>query len=346
MSHRKGLENSLRYVLSRGIAFLSIKRVVDAYPAVPSLLIYHTSLLDEVKRRQTDMATNSYSFIPSTKAQKMQYFSSSHSSQQTVDSPSYSKRASVVFVNDYASSSLNNLAPAANDDYSRLERRASEASTQKEHSGNPSEPPTPKSRTSLTSKLGSRFVRKGKEASLSPPRSSLPTREKSANANQIEPSAPPPTRLQTQEKHQKPSKDEVLKDGFSKVKLRDELQVDFPTNRSAKKSEKMPGKERRKVFQRLADEKVPDEQKFKNRKLKSDYIKGKFGSSVHDDSTDLSTCGTSGGPHSDRRSSFSDFFPPPNDIDIDDNFVDGLIFFAPTSEGTIRELVQKRSPSA
>ena len=293
------------------------------------------------------MATSTSSLITSAKAQKMQYFSNSHASQQTVDSPSYSKRASVVFVNDYALSSLNNLAPAANDDYSRLERSASEASINKDHSGNSPESTVSKSRASFTSKLGSRFVRKGKDASLSPPRTrlTLPSREKSLKANQIEPSAPP-ARLQSQEKDQKSSQEEVLQRGFSKVKLRDELQVDFPTNRSAKKSEKLPGKERRKVFQRLADEKVPDEHKFKNRKLKSDYIKGKFGSSVHDASTDASTCGTFGDSTDDQRSCFSDFFPPPKDIDVDDNFVDGLIFFAPTSEGTIRELVQKRSPSA
>lgn len=312
----------------------------------PLLSKYHLSRSQDDPNRREAMATTSFPLTSSSSnAQKMQYFSGSHTSKQTEDSPSYSKRASVVFVNDYAMSSLNNLAPAANDDYSRLERRASEASTRQEENIKALEQAAPKPRASFTSKLGSRFVRKAKEPSLSPPRTRLPIHEISWKANQVEQSAPH-TRLQTQTKHRKPSDDDALTAGFSKVKLRDELQVDFPTNRSSvKKSEKVPGKERRKVFQRLSDERVPDECKFKNRKLKSDYIKDKFGASIHEYSTDLSTCATLGGSLSDRRGSFTDF-PPVKDNDIDDNFVDGLIFFAPTSESTIRELVQKRSPSA
>lgn len=270
----------------------------------------------------------------------MQYFSSSQSSQQALDSPSSNKRASVVFVNDYAMSSLNNLAPAANDDYTRQERRVSEASIDQ----------LLKVRTGFTAKLGSRFARRGKdiEKSLSPPRSRLPNNERPPKSNQSEQSASStPLQSSSEGKHHKLSRSsqgDLPKAGFSKQRS-DELQVDFPHSRSAKKSEKLPGKERRKVFQRLADEKVPDEHKFKNRKLKADYIKGKFGASISSDTTDLSTCGTMGGSVSDHRSSFSDF-PPCKDIDVDDNFVDGLIFFAPTSENTIRELVQYRSPSA
>jgi hypothetical protein len=281
------------------------------------------------------MATNAPSLIPSSVTQKMQYFSSSHPPQQAVDSPSCSKRASVVFVNDYAMSSLNNLAPAANDDYSRQERSVSEASIDQ----------LLKVRSGFTAKLGSRFARKGKEIekSLSPPRTRLPGHGKPPKTDQIEESASQMP-LQSSSEGSHSSHGDVPKAVFSKPR-RDELQVDFPHRRPSKKSEKMPGKERRKVFQRLADEKVPDEHKFKNRKLKADYITGKFGASIANDSTDLSTCGTLGSSLSDHRSSFSDF-PPCKNNDIDDNFVDGLIFFAPTSENTIRELVQYRSPSA
>ena len=258
------------------------------------------------------------------------------------------KRPSAGFVNDYNISSASNLAPAAVDDrfLNAEEQKKAELKQQEE----------------WAAKISSRFVpvRKSGGISLSPPRTTLPTQERSK----------PPSRADLR-RSKTPSRAD-LRGGFwnqstrflrkirdpslspprttpptqevSQTRLQDGLQVDLHTKHPVEHPEKNKSKDRRKVFQRLSDEKVPEEKKLKNRKLKSDYIESKFGDmffSLSNRRLSESTVTTA------TLGELISEIPPPaikctEDDDIED-FVEGLVFFAPTSENTIRELVRRSS---
>lgn len=235
-----------------------------------------------------------------------------------------SKRASVGFVNDYNVSSVSNLAPAAgsDDEGPRIGRRASRSSTRQEEGGQQVESKGQLEKAMTFARFGSRLIQRAKGIGQSPPRTRHPTQEK---PQIVKTRSVSPLRNPTQIDR-------------SQLRSMDELEVGFPTSRQATKPEKKSSKEKRRVFQRLSEEKVPDEKKFKNRKRSSNYINDKFGSMNFGDSADMpSSLKASAGSISSQRSS-SDF--PPHKNDEDDNFVDGLIFFAPTSEETIRKLVK------
>jgi hypothetical protein len=237
-----------------------------------------------------------------------------------------SKRASVGFVNDYNLSSVSNLAPAAgsDDDGPGIGSKASLSTHRQEEGAQQAESKGQMEKATTLARFGSRLIQRAKGIGQSPSRTRHTTQEK---PQIVKTRSISPMRNPTQIDR-------------SQLRSMDELEVGFPSSRQAQKPEKMSSKEKRRVFQRLSDEKVPDDKKFKNRRRSANYINNKFGSMNFEDSADTpSSLKASAGSISEQRSS-SDFPPLRND-DLDDNFVDGLIFFAPTSEETIRKLVNK-----
>jgi hypothetical protein len=221
----------------------------------------------------------------------------------------YNRRQSAGFVNDYTASAQSNIAPAATESPEAMKIRST--AMQQPASGflqskKPVESigakPSDEWAAPFT-KLSRHFLRraKDKKPSISPPR----TRPLKSPRQAFSHSIPPPA---------------------------------LPK----KKSEGKSAKEKRRIFQKLCDEKLPDYPKARHRKGKSDYIKNKFGAmDFHQSDQTVNTTDTSvslGG-------SFSKV-PSPADIlgnedEFDDDFVNGLIFFAPTSENEIRDLVAK-----
>eukprot|EP00545_Synedropsis_sp_CCMP1620_P005664 CAMPEP_0119013396 /NCGR_PEP_ID=MMETSP1176-20130426/8430_1 /TAXON_ID=265551 /ORGANISM="Synedropsis recta cf, Strain CCMP1620" /LENGTH=238 /DNA_ID=CAMNT_0006966485 /DNA_START=56 /DNA_END=772 /DNA_ORIENTATION=+ len=226
-------------------------------------------------------------------------------------SPMRNKRQSVGFVNDYATSEESNIAPAAT-------------------SSSPNHPKlrnTPPQSGFLQSKKNQHMPStdvKGNDEWTAPF-----TKLSNRFLRRAKESDPSPRRTRPHQPQQ-----EVRNNNT-------------PPKQSKKNPDGKSGKEKRRVFQKLSDEKLPDYQKFKNRKSKSDYIKNKFGAmdcQLSDNTVSTETSLTwSGSVNSD--------FPSAADVlrkeeELDEDFVAGLIYFAPTSETEIRGLVAKRPPAA
>jgi hypothetical protein len=218
-------------------------------------------------------------------------------------------------VNNYTASVQSNIAPAGTDSPEHIKLR--NATVQQHTSGFlQSKKPVGSIRTKTSEEWGaplkqlsSRFTRraKDKEPSISRPR----TRPRQPRQEALSHGIPP--------MHVHPKKE----------------------------SEGKPVKEKRRIFQKLSDEKLPDYHKARHRKGKSDYIKNKFGAmdlQQSDNTVSTDTSVSLGGSFASELPSRADFMR--KEDEFDEEFVNGLIFFAPTSENEIRDLVAKRPPAA
>jgi hypothetical protein len=271
--------------------------------------------------------------------------------RNALESPS-NTRASICFVNDYSLSSMRNFAPAA--DIERMEDVPKKQIAEKPHSV----------KAAFLASLGTRLL--GREKTTTVTTESHLTASPPVANNEAATKRPHsmPSRPKTQVLAMPPPMPDLDRLHIRGV---DDLEVAFPTDRHQKKKKEIKNekksrekrdttdkgkkgkegiekKERRKIFQSLSDEKVPDEYKFKNRKTKINFIKEKFESFDRDVSSTHSSSSVHGmmGDSSNKDGRKLSGFSSSVDDLSDDNFVKGLIYFAPASESTIRELVQQR----
>lgn len=231
------------------------------------------------------------------------------------NSPKADRRASNVFLNNYAESLESNFAPAADDEDDIISKKP----------------------LSSVPKQSSSFLRQrrttGRSKSPGPRRSSSSTK-KEQNGSEPKEWVPFPALPRTFMR-------KVRENTPPRQSRKETTPQDYKTPMPEKK---------KKGFLRLAEEKVPDDKRFKNRNNRprsarahrADFIKKKFGDM--DTSSSNNTLGTEGTLNSISGRSL----PPLPDLDKDEDtehFVEGLVYFAPTSESTIRKMTEPAVPT-